>query len=143
MESHYIRKKLIQNSYWKNIKILQSEQEGYMGDELIWSVGRPKKVSETDFIREYRRFQDGKYGNISKKEFARLQGIPISTFNKYERSLIKFKCISKQEKKELKTLADDFKLLQREDVQEIIENCRSYAEGQQKIMRVYTSVYLS
>ncbi len=52
------------------------------------------------------------------------------------------KTISKQDKKDLKTLAGDFGLLQREDVQEIIENCKSYAEGQQKIMRVYTSVYM-
>ena len=52
------------------------------------------------------------------------------------------KCISKQERKDLKTLADDFRLLERKDVQEIIENSKSYAEGQQKIMRVYTSVYM-
>ncbi len=52
------------------------------------------------------------------------------------------KCISKQEKKDLKTLADDFRLLEREDVQEIIENSKSYAEGQQKIMRVVTSAYM-
>lgn len=44
--------------------------------------------------------------------------------------------------KELMTLADDFCLLQRKDVKEIIETCKSYAEGQQKIMRVYESVYL-
>lgn len=44
--------------------------------------------------------------------------------------------------KELMTLADDFRLLHRRDVQEIIENCKSYEEGQQKIMRVYTAVYL-
>lgn len=52
------------------------------------------------------------------------------------------KAISNQDKKELKKLADDFGLLRRKEVQEIIENCRSYAEGQQKIMRVYTAVYL-
>lgn len=44
--------------------------------------------------------------------------------------------------KELMTLADDFGLLHREDVQKIIETCKSYAEGQQKIMRVYEAVYL-
>lgn len=44
--------------------------------------------------------------------------------------------------KDLLTLADDFCLLQREDVRKIIETCKSYAEGQQKIMRVYTAVYL-
>lgn len=52
------------------------------------------------------------------------------------------KCISKQEKKDLKTLADDFGLWERKDVQEIIENSKSYAEGQQKIMRVFTSAYM-
>lgn len=44
--------------------------------------------------------------------------------------------------KELMTLADDFCLLQRQDVKEIIETCKSYEEGQQKIMRVYEAVYL-
>lgn len=52
------------------------------------------------------------------------------------------KSISKQEIKDLKVLADDFCLLNREDVQKIIETCKSYAEGQQKIMRVYTAVYM-
>lgn len=51
--------------------------------------------------------------------------------------------ISKQDKKDLKILADDFCILNRADVQEIINTCKSYAEGQQKIMRVYTTVYLS
>lgn len=52
------------------------------------------------------------------------------------------KTIDKQEKKDLKILADDFGLLYRTDVQEIIKNCKSYVEGQQKIMRVYTAVYM-
>ncbi len=52
------------------------------------------------------------------------------------------KTMNKQDKKDLKTLADDFGLLHREDVQQIIQNCKSYAEGQQKIMRVYTAVYM-
>lgn len=52
------------------------------------------------------------------------------------------KTISKQDRKDLKILADDFCILHRKDVQEIIETCKSYAEGQQKIMRVYTAVYL-
>ena len=51
--------------------------------------------------------------------------------------------ISKQDKKDLKILADDFCILNRADVQEIINTCKSYAEGQQKIMRVYTAVYLN
>lgn len=51
------------------------------------------------------------------------------------------KFINKWEKN-LETLADDFGLLQRNDVQEIIQNCKTYAEGQRKIMRVYTKVYL-
>lgn len=44
--------------------------------------------------------------------------------------------------KELMTLADDFRLLHRRDVQEIIENCKSYEEGHKKIMKVYEEVYL-
>ena len=45
--------------------------------------------------------------------------------------------------KELMTLANDFGLLHREDVVEIIENCRDYTEGQQKIMQVYDMVYMN
>ena len=41
------------------------------------------------------------------------------------------------------TLANDFGLLHREDVVEIIENCRDYTEGQQKIMQVYDMVYMN
>lgn len=52
------------------------------------------------------------------------------------------KAVSNQDKKELRKLADDFGLLRRKEVQEIIENCRSYTDGQQKIMRVYTAVYM-
>lgn len=44
--------------------------------------------------------------------------------------------------KELMTLADDFCLLHREDVRKIIETCRNYDEGQQKIIQVYTEAYL-
>lgn len=50
--------------------------------------------------------------------------------------------LCKQEKKELKVLADDFGLLHRADIQEIIETCKSYSEGQRAIMRVYEKVYI-
>lgn len=43
--------------------------------------------------------------------------------------------------KELMTLADDFCLLEREDVKKIIETCRRYGEGQKAIMEVYEEVY--
>lgn len=43
------------------------------------------------------------------------------------------KTISKQDKRNLKTLAKDFRLLDRKEVQEIIETCKNYAEGQQKL----------
>lgn len=52
------------------------------------------------------------------------------------------KTISKQDRRDLKTLAGDFGLLHRKEVQEIIKSCKSYSEGQQKIMRVYTAVYM-
>ena len=52
------------------------------------------------------------------------------------------KKISRQDRKDLQVLADDFGLSYRGDVQEIIQSCRSYSEGQQKIMRVYSEVYL-
>lgn len=50
--------------------------------------------------------------------------------------------LCRAEKKELRVLADDFRLLDRADVQEVIKTCRSYEEGQREIMRIYTAVYL-
>lgn len=52
------------------------------------------------------------------------------------------KKISQQDRKDLRTLADDFGILYRQDAQEVIKTCRSYAEGQRKIMRIYTAVYM-
>lgn len=51
--------------------------------------------------------------------------------------------LCKEEKRELKVLADDFLLLDREEVQEIIASCNNYREGQQAILRVYERVYMS
>lgn len=42
------------------------------------------------------------------------------------------KKMSKQDRKDLQTLASDFCLLNRKEIQEIIENSKNYAEGQQK-----------
>lgn len=75
--------------------------------------------TQQEIIKEAKKMMKYKGNNISNNNF-----IGIST------------------QKELMTLADDFGLLQREDVKEIIENCKSYEEGQQKIMRVYEAVYL-
>lgn len=51
-------------------------------------------------------------------------------------------CLNNQSRKDLTTLASDFRLLEREDVQEIIETSLTYAEGQRRIMRVYENVYM-
>lgn len=50
--------------------------------------------------------------------------------------------MNSQDRKDLQVLADDFRLSNRTDVQDIIQSCKSYSEGQQKIMRVYAVVYL-
>lgn len=50
--------------------------------------------------------------------------------------------LCRHDKKELKILADDFGLLERKEVQETIEACKRYAEGQREIMRVYEAVYM-
>ena len=62
--------------------------------------------------------------------------------SKWENKVSTSRTISKQDKKDLQALADDFRLLQRKDVQDIIQSCKSYSEGQQKILRVYAAVYL-
>ncbi len=51
--------------------------------------------------------------------------------------------LCREERKELRILADDFLLLGRQDVQKIIMSCRSYREGQQAIMKIYDKVYMS
>lgn len=50
--------------------------------------------------------------------------------------------LCRAERKELKTLADDFGLLHRDDVRQIIAECKSYAEGQRKIMEIYDRAYM-
>lgn len=62
--------------------------------------------------------------------------------SKWENKESTSRTISKQDRKDLQVLADDFRLSNRTDVQDIIQSCKSYSEGQQKIMRVYTTVYL-
>lgn len=50
---------------------------------------------------------------------------------------------SVQNRAKLRILADDFGLLDREDVQEAIVTCKDYSEGQCKIMGIYDKVYMS
>ena len=46
-------------------------------------LGRPATGGPKDFIKEYNKLQSGEYGNISVVQFAKLQGIAVSTFYKY------------------------------------------------------------
>lgn len=46
-------------------------------------IGRPPTGVPKEFIKEYNKFQSGEYGNISVVQFAKLQGIAVSTFYKY------------------------------------------------------------
>ena len=46
-------------------------------------LGRPATGVPKEFIKEYNKLQSGEYGNISVVQFARLQGIAVSTFYKY------------------------------------------------------------
>jgi len=46
-------------------------------------LGRPASGVPKDFIKEYNKFQSGEYGSISVVQFAKLQGIAVSTFYKY------------------------------------------------------------
>lgn len=46
-------------------------------------LGRPVSGVPKDFIKEYNKLQSGEYGNISVVQFAKLQGIAVSTFYKY------------------------------------------------------------
>ncbi|MCM1048687.1 MAG: recombinase family protein [Clostridiales bacterium] len=46
-------------------------------------LGRPATGVPKEFIKEYSKFQSGEYGSISVVQFAKLQGIAVSTFYKY------------------------------------------------------------
>ena len=50
--------------------------------------------------------------------------------------------LCREEKRELKVLAQDFELYDRKDVKEIIATCGSYYEGHRKLMEIYTLVYM-
>lgn len=50
--------------------------------------------------------------------------------------------LCRQDKRELQVLADDFYLSERKDVQKVIETCKDYADGHDKIMMIYDKVYL-
>lgn len=52
-------------------------------------LGRPATGVPKEFIKEYDKFQSGEYGNISVVQFAKLQGIAVSTFYKYVNILSK------------------------------------------------------
>ena len=62
--------------------------------------------------------------------------------SKWENKVSTSRTISSQDKKDLQVLADDFGLSCRKEIQDIIQICKSYSEGQQKILRVYSTVYL-
>ena len=46
-------------------------------------LGRPPTGVPREFIREYNKLQSGEYGSITVVQFAKLQGIAVSTFYKY------------------------------------------------------------
>ena len=46
-------------------------------------LGRPATGVPKEFIKEYNKFQSGEYGSVSVVQFAKLQGIAVSTFYKY------------------------------------------------------------
>lgn len=114
-----------------------------MKKSMARPVGRPAgeivSAVPDGFEEEYKRYLSGQYGAITRKQFAKLLGIGASTLNKYANSV---GFINNQEKKELKTLADDFGLLHMKGVQEIIDTCKSYEEGRRQIMEIYTAVYM-
>ena len=47
------------------------------------TLGRPKVELPKDFIKEYEKFKDGKYGDMTASGFAKMLGIGRSTLYKY------------------------------------------------------------
>jgi len=46
-------------------------------------LGRPKAILPPSFIKEYRKFKDGMYGEMTAVAFAKMLGLGRSTFYKY------------------------------------------------------------
>lgn len=46
-------------------------------------LGRPATGVPKEFIREYQKFKNGDYGKVTVVQFAKLQGIAVSTYYKY------------------------------------------------------------
>jgi len=46
-------------------------------------LGRPKVKLPDDFLKEYRKFKDGKYGDMTATSFAKMLGIGRATLYKY------------------------------------------------------------
>ncbi len=46
-------------------------------------LGRPSTGVPKEFVKEYNKFQAGEYGSVTVVQFAKLQGIAVSTFYKY------------------------------------------------------------
>lgn len=46
-------------------------------------LGRPSTGVPKEFVKEYNKLQSGEYGSVSVVQFAKLQGIAVSTFYKY------------------------------------------------------------
>lgn len=59
-------------------------------------LGRPVTGVPKEFVKEYNKFQSGEYGSISVVQFAKLQGIAVSTFYKYV-GILKGKEVKKDE----------------------------------------------
>ena len=55
----------------------------FKGQVKVMGRGRPATGVPKEFIKEYNKFQSGEYGSISVVQFAKLQGIAVSTFYKY------------------------------------------------------------
>ena len=51
--------------------------------ENVKTLGRPKAELPKDFIKEYKKFKDGDYGDMSAMSFAKMLGIGRSTLYKY------------------------------------------------------------
>lgn len=121
---------LLNHEFFQNVELTKAEN-----DVLVWLCSWDEWTVNA-VISAFRKVGDQRMDKVGTGVKGRGKP-PIESIKRPAK-----KTISKQDKKDLKILADDFGLLHREDVREIIETCKSYAEGQQKIMRVYTAVYL-
>lgn len=124
-------------SSYTNISILYfarlCEELNVSADFLLFGLEREKRETHVAAYRSDKCYED----LPTQREIVKTAK---KMMKDKEREISTNNLLGISAQKELMTLADDFGLLHRVDVKDIIETCKDYAEEQQKIMKIYEAV---